>query len=1161
MRNALRFILFCLPLCLAVTGFAQSTNSGDIRGSVTDATGALIPGVTVTVMNVETGVSKDYTTNQAGLYDTSSIVPGHYTVTFTKDGFEQLVRGPITLEVGYTTVNGQLKIGSTKQQVTVTSDVPLLATEMGEQSTTLDAKTMDQLPQVTQDWENFVILLPGATGTASVNGPNPGQIASVNGNLPYSNVLADGASTTLPASQNANPATFENVAELQISTSSFSAQYGIGGVIFNQITKGGTSQYHGTAYDFIQNNILSAAPYSFGAGVVPPLHYNDFGGSIGGPVAKMKKMFFYFNYDQIVNHGAGSVNTLSVPDTNILSGDFNEIAGTTTLYDPTTQTIALDSNGNPYPVRQSFASEYASLGNAIPSSMIDKVAAGVNKFWPTPSSHIPNSKFVNGQTGPHGEPINNFVSDVPNSTPYRTYFGRLDYDLAKNNRLTMSDTQSDTPVIYPNAVAACPIGCQSGDVDNNNAQITDVWTISPHLVNEARMGYTWQGNFFADLALGKGYASQLGWQFAKADDFPSVAFADGDWDYAWLDPSSNAVYKEHVFDPSDVVTLIKGKHILHFGGEVLMYDDNATAWGNTNAGTLAFGSPEWGINHNYTAHWTDHGPGVGASPDNGTGWAYADYLLGYSASWSASVTPEFGARLKSPQFFVQDDFKVTPNLTLNLGLRYQITHGWGETHGNMDSFDPTVKNPATNTLGATWYGSTHANGRHNLEADVNDVFLPRVGFSWLHDAKTTLRGGFGIYAYNMSIDNYGGGMGGPFGSSGNAADSSGISPIVKMDGAGNVIQPGGEGYTGIGITGGALPYSTASTDPARFNGQSVGYTAYHTPVPRIYQWNLAVQRELAPNLVAEMSYVASHAFNLVFPSNLNQIPQSQISSTGINAAAIPYPQYGENEISGDLNNAISNYNSLQAQITKRMSSGVSFNFNYVWSHFLDDQDSSGWGGRMGPQSFQNAYNPHANYGASNFDVRHAFKGNAVYQLPFGKGKQFLNQGKALDEVVGGWQVSGTIVLSTGNPFTVASNQNTYDNGGGAYPNRNPNVPLYAPHKNINTWYNPEAFTRPPDGTFGNVGRNTLYGPGLEVVNLSGRKEFTLLEAWQHTFKLEFRGDASNAFNHPSFGVPNTTLSGDSGPGTAYTSTGGGSRQINSVTVGGRNLQVNLRLTF
>src|ERR1700683_1519266 len=318
MTNLHRQVLPLLLILGSGACFAQSTNSGDIRGSVTDSTGALIPQATVTVLNVDTGVSKDYPTNQDGLYDTSSIVTGSYKLTVTKEGFEKLVRGPISLEVGFTTVNAQLQVGSAAQTVEVTADVPLLKTETSEQSTTLEAKSMSQLPQVTQDWENFMILLPGASGTVGGNqgSSNPGQEVAINGNLPYSNILADGASTTLSMSQNANPAVFETVAELQVTTSAFSAQYGIGGMVINQITKGGTSRFHGAAYDYLQNTALNAHPFQFRVpgdlvGPVPFLRYNNFGGNIGGPIDVplwnlKKKAFFFFNYDQIINHGSSS---------------------------------------------------------------------------------------------------------------------------------------------------------------------------------------------------------------------------------------------------------------------------------------------------------------------------------------------------------------------------------------------------------------------------------------------------------------------------------------------------------------------------------------------------------------------------------------------------------------------------------------------------------------------------------------------------------------------------------------------------------------------------------------------------------------------------------------------------------------------------------------
>src|SRR5271156_4621889 len=306
MRKARRWML-CVLLSATGVAIAQNTNSGDIRGTVTDSSGALLPGVTITVLNVDTGVSKNYTSDSAGLYDTSSIVAGSYKLTFQMDGFDRLVRGPVTVPVRLTTVNGQLKVGSVSQEVVVTTDVPLLKTESGDQSATLDSQTLSQLPQTGQDWENFTITIAGAAGNSSFgNGTNPGQVAAVNGNLPYNAVLADGVSSTLPSSANADVSILETVQELQVSTSSFSAQYGIGGVIFNHISKGGTAPCHGSLYEYFQNDALNAANYGFGSKVtVPFLRYNNYGGSVGGPILK-KKMFFYFNFDKLDTSGSST---------------------------------------------------------------------------------------------------------------------------------------------------------------------------------------------------------------------------------------------------------------------------------------------------------------------------------------------------------------------------------------------------------------------------------------------------------------------------------------------------------------------------------------------------------------------------------------------------------------------------------------------------------------------------------------------------------------------------------------------------------------------------------------------------------------------------------------------------------------------------------------
>jgi Carboxypeptidase regulatory-like domain len=1144
---------------------AQSTNSGDIRGTVTDSTGALVPDVTVTVLNINTGVTKDYQTNRDGVYDTSSIVAGRYTVTFTKPGFEKYVRGPITVEVGVTAVNAPLKVGSTNVEVVVNTDVPLLHTEGGDQTATIEAHDMEQLPNVGgsngPDWQNFMILLPGATGTYNGNSNqanqfNPGQEVSTNGNLPFSNVLADGASTTLPSSQNANPAAFEDVQELQVSLSSFSAQYGVGGLVINQITKGGTDKFHGVLYEYFQNTALNAANYGFGVKQkVPFLRYNDFGGTIGGPVALpfwnlKKKAFFFFGYDQIINNGVSSgFNT--VPTAAIQSGDFS---GSYTLYDPTTQTIGHDSAGNPYPIRQSFLSEYGK--NAIPANLIDSVSAKFQQYYPTASNHIPYGQFVPTAT-PNGAGVttNNFFSQYPSPRPWKRYFGRLDYDITQNNRLTLSDTQGDEIESGNNSVTACPIGCQIGDVDNNNAQITDVWTINPHLINEARMGFTSQLNFFADAGTNTGIPGQLGWQFAKADVLPAVQFLRN-YPYAWIQPATNASYKEMVYDPSDVVTMIRGKHILHFGGEFAMYTDNTTNWGNINAGTLQFSGA-------YTENWTVDPTTGKASPNSNSGEEYADFLLGYAQNWSAGVTPEYGVRLKKPQMFVQDDWKLKPNLTVNLGLRYEISHGYNVLRGDAATFDPTVQNPATGTLGAYWFGATQANGRSSVQADVFSTVLPRAGFAWLVRPNTTFRGGFGLYSYNFSSDNYGSGLGASVSSSGSYNDSSnGIYPTTKFNGQGTL-------YPLAGGTVAPLPYTSASTSPTRFNGSSVGYNDYHTPIPKIFQWNFGMEQQLGTNIVATMSYVGSHGLNLTFPTNINAVPENQLSSgdtigCGKGAATCqrPYPIY--QNINGNLYQAISNYNSLQTTITKRLSNGLSFSANYVWSHMLDDQDSSGWGTHAGPTPYQHASSltlnqSSKNYGPSNFDVRNSFKTYALYELPFGKGKQYLNNNWLADTVIGGLQFSGTLVVASGNPFQVYATGSTYSQAGSQFPNRTSASTTPTGGRSKSVWYNPAAFSNPGNGNFGNAGRNPLVGPGFYLLNFSALKAFNL--PWEG-MRFSLRCDAQNVFNHPSFSAPQGQLASPDANGVYQsTSNSAAAGQITGVQIGGRNIQLGARFSF
>lgn len=1141
MRHSIGYLV--LAGCLsAATGFAQNTNSADIRGIVTDAKGAVVPGASVVLKDIDKGTEKTFTTDNSGLYETGSIVPDSYVVTVTAAGFKTAIRGPIKLDVGQAGLNFQLAVGAVTEEVNVNTDLPLLDTEDGSRTTTLEGETLAKLPQLGADWQNFIKLLPGSS-----YGFGSGQTASINGNLPYSSVLEDGATVTLPQSSNADVTVFETTAEVKVDANAFSAQYGIGGIIFNQITKGGTSQFHGAAYEYFQNNALNAADYAFGnVSKAAFLRYDNYGFSIGGPIViphlvPPGKVFFYFNFDKTYKNGGSSNQLLTVPTDAERAGDFT---GMPTVYDYATQVLTYNSQGQPSVTRKSFAS-LNNNGNKIPAARLSAVALAAQKFFPEPNTP--------GHPTAQGLPFQNYFVNVPNTVPFTKYFGRLDWDATSRHRITISDTTSDNPAVsYGNGAALCPINCQSQDVSRDNAQVSDVWTINSKLTNEARFGFTDQLNFFSPLSNGKGYPQQLGVKWAVADAFPNFAFNN----YLGLGSPSNAVYKEMLFDPSDVVTMIVGRHVLHFGGEFLINRADSTAWGNQNPGSVDF-----------QGYYTDQGLNSqtvnGQSPQTFDPTDYADFLLGLSADWYGNVSPEWGGRLKNPQAFIQDDYKLKPNLTVNIGLRWAGISGWKEVKGNISSFDPTVINPGTdpngkaNTYGGQWYAFNHAGGRDRVEAPNWTTFLPRVGFAYSPKPNTVLRGGIGLYNYTWSQDFYGGGIGSAFGSAGGAFDpSGGIYPQLLIDSDGSINTEGGYGKSMRQLL------VTSPTTPDAFNGNGVGYTNYHTPVPEIWQYNLTLQREITNSMAATVAYVGSHGFHLRFPVDINQVPVNQLSVTDITPGMNkrPYPNF--TGINGSLDDAISNYNSLQVTVTRRTTHGLSLNASYTYSKFLDSQDTSAGGGNGGPGTYQSSYCLRCNYGPSVFDLRHVFSGSAIYTLPFGHGGMFLNKTTLEDLAFGGWRLSATTRINTGAPFTpVMANNQSYAQAGNQFPNQigdprsllAPNNTAGDPNNGgqqtsvhtLTNWFNKYAFVSPGVAAFGTIHRNSLYGPGYSDVDLSFGKTFTVMEH----YKLEIRADAKNFLNHPSFGGPDSAID-DNHPAT-----------ISYVTNGGRNLQLYGRFSF
>jgi hypothetical protein len=1106
MRLARCLIGICLAACLTGVGLAQNTNSGDIRGTVTDASGAAITGATVTVANNDTGVVTKSVTNNEGLYDTNSILPGNYTLTFSKDGFGTLRRGPIPIQVGIVTVDASLNVGSTTEVLEVTSTAPLLKTEDAQVNTTLSTAQLADLPSVdpTNGWTSLMKWLPGATSTPAQgsNGGggggdrNPGVDQAIAGTMPYfSSYLVDGGSIWLPHSANIDQGESETVSEVNVITSTASAQYGGGGNVFNLISKSGTNHYHGALYEYFQNDAMNARDYFNGPGRKAQQRFNYFGGSIGGPIVK-NKLFFYFNYQQLQNPN-NSQATVSVPTAAMKAGCFDPA-----IFENNGNILALDAahGGTPLTTNAAQCGTFNPADLALPTADFDPVAVNVQKYWPTPN--LP------------GSTRNYSFLKAANGNSKKT-FGRLDYNVNDKNRVNITVNMHDGPHktnADPDGFA-CPIGCDNNASEGYSAQISEVYSPSSTLVNEFRYSFVRQSNWFVPQTLGKGFPASLGLQFSQADVFPTVQL-QGNSAPNQLNTGTNAVFIENTFIPSDVLTLIRGKHILHFGGEVMFEQDNSTPWGSIHGADVTF-----------TGQFTHAGVGSGVG--------YADFLLGDVQQWSTSTQPEHGMRAKNPSFFAQDDIKLRPNLTVNVGVRVEVHGGMSEVKNNMGGFDPTLTNPVTNTPGSIWFAGL--NGARTKSFETKTIAMPRLGFAWQASNNWVIRGGVGQYSSLWSMDTVGGPLGFGTGATGTASTGSTSTPVVKLSGSG----------AGLPIVSGR--------NPAIYNGQGNGfipYTPYDLPIMNGWQWTGSIQRRLPGNMVLEGQYVGSHWENQHFEADINQLPANKLGQ-GQNAR--PYPQYlgigvGSGGARTGKYSGISNYEAVQGLLHKPFGNGLSAELAYTWSRLKDDMDTSGWGNQFGGVFYQDAYNPHTNYALSNFDRPNAFKATLVYAIPIGKGHQYLNSAAA-DAALGGWQASLSVQAESGAPYTMWLDANPVSgslcNGCALYPNLVGNPDVSNP--SVSQWFNAAAFAIPAQNTFGNNKRNSLRGPKLTDMDFSLGKSWGL-PGWEQG-KLQLRMDATNILNHPSFQNPDSKVT-DSSVG-----------RITGTTIGGRILQLSARFSF
>ena len=1092
--------------------FAQSRASGEIRGTVLDATGAAIPGVAVTITNQQTGVVTNLTSDKTGVYDAASVDPGTYTVTFEKEGFKKFVKTDIVLYVQAITVNAALEIGAVTQQVEVKGGAPLVQTETSDRSDTITTSQVTELPSVNRYWMDYTYLMPGSNGqmtSSSFNNNNNGLSVGYNGQGAYQMLgLQDGGSATFLPGQNYVVVPIQAIGEIQMETSNFSAEYSNGLAVFNVIIKSGTNRFHGEGFEFVQNDKFEARNYFSPS--IPTLRWNMYGGTLGGPIKK-DKLFFFVSYERNPSN-TPSASITTYPTAAEREGN---LAGLPTIYDPNTLVQNADGSYS----RTPFPNNQIPNGTVGGANRIDAAAMNIMKYYPMPN--IPGAGLVN-----------NYYYAVPAVNNSWNLDWKGTWNISSGNRLTLSENLYEQN--QPGTGPVCPIDCVNNDSHYSTYVATDVWSISPNVVNEFRESFMRSHQPFFEDDTGTDYGSKLGIANLTAPTFPGITVDGTGAPNAIGTSFKHSILGYSTVTEADSLTVIRGKHILKFGGEYnSSRDDNA--WADINAGDFTF-SGQFSQDPQHPSS---------------TGAGLADFLLGSPGSWSDGWTPEDGSRTGNAQAFAQDDFKITSKLTLNLGIRWLAQRGYSEQFNRIGTFDPTITNPADNTLGAVWYGGQPIgirNGGRALQATKYDNFEPRIGFAWAPKNNWVVRGAYGLFDDMWGGDTYQNGWGLGTSISGNdsaALQGAPLTPFMTLD---------------AGHTPPAIPVYPPSA--AFYNGSGVGWWNYHIPMAYIQQWHVSVQHQFNNNTMLEVGYVGAHGVHLPDPFDANQLSPAAVQQVIAAGGGVlgaenvnvqpyrPYPNF--TGLTYQSMGGYNHFNSLQISLKKNMSHGLWVQTSYTWGHATDTNTQNGWAGAE--SDYQVAWDPALSYGNAQIDERDNFNGSFVYQLPFGTGKALLNKGAILDGFVGGWQLSNTWQALSGIPFnpTWGGGGSNFSGSGTWYPDRVCNGALSNP--SLQEWFNPACFQSAALGTFGNSGRNVLFGPHFFNMNTSLAKSFKLRWLGEAGL-LQIRIDAFDVLNHPNFGQPNASIV----PGaTAGTFIGTGTITSSSTQ---RNVQLGARVVF
>jgi hypothetical protein len=1061
-------------LLWSAAAFAQQAS---ISGEITDSTGAKLAGARIIATNIATNLATAAVSNESGEYLVPNLEIGEYTLTAEHDGFRKYRETKIVLDTAESFgLNIKLELGSVSETVTISASAATLDDKTSVISQTFEPAEVADLPLGDRRTMNLINLMAGAVfvGYDAGNKPN----FSLAGGRTQSQMLwidgGSGQNMRLGVGQMDVDPPAETIQEVKVLSNNYAAEYGAsaGGVIL-ETTKSGANSFHGSAYEFLRNDILDApgffAPVVNGAKTTPKLRYNIFGTTVGGPIRR-NRTFFFFGYEGR-RLGIGSTTTLTVPSLLQRTGDFsqtkNAAGAVIAIYDPNTTQVV---NGKQ--TRTQFP------GNVIPQNRLDPVALKALNYFPL-ANRTPSN--VAG--------ANNFQSNTVTWTDSNYYTAKVDHEFREKDRLTGRYIfNEDLPHVYG------PYGPgDAGDptsvtlAQQQYVYADEIHILNPATVNDLRFNYGYRIAHAITNGVGSNAVTDIGLSGVSDNAIPHFAPAG----FSPIGSNSQERRQSPIENLQfvDNLSKIMGKHAFKVGFEARKSTNDETDL-FTASGDFTFATTPTG------------------QPTGGGGNGLASMLVGFPTAFAQAQASTIDRYSWYYAAFLQDDFAVTRNLTLNLGMRWEMDTPMVDTNNRMNGFDLREINPVSGTPGVVKFMGVNGYRTTPWNYDWNN-FGPRFGFAWKpgFSSRLVLRGGYGVF-FSHPFDTGQPGsanLGFGFSTSLMTPDNGITAPFLLKNGVPQVTSS-----VSLNDSYGAVPAGQAPTTAVTFFDASrvTGYTQ---------QSNLSVQYQISSSMILEVSGISNIGHKL--PNANLPIDQilPQVLGPGCSTQVCrPYPQFSNVTI---LSPAIgdSRYLGGFVRVSKRFTGGLNLNASYTRADFLDNSFAGGSAlSENGTAPYSNEYNRRADWGPSANDIHHRVSFSSVYEFPFGPGKRWFSKGVTAN-VIGGWTLGSVATVQSGAPFTVTTNTNNTNafSAGNQRANvlRDPGLP--AGQRSVNEWFDITAFGQPAIYTFGNGGRDNMRAPGLVNVDLSLSRNFRLRESTA----LQFRGEFFNALNHTNLSAP------------------------------------------